>query len=357
MPYKKILHFIIGVKNIIIEACRIERKVKGEPNTDELIVRTRLKKRDCWRCPICGKKLKKYDNGTPGDRKWRGPDLMSGQKFYIEADIPRVNCPEHGVLTAKVPWARHGSRFTYSFEQLIAYRTMNNSMTEVSDHYRISWNTVGPVASRVFEDIKKNLPNELDSLEKIGIDETSYKKGHKYITIVVNHETATVIWVGEGHGKAVLTEFFELLTKEQREKIKLVSGDGASWIQECMNEYVPNALKCMDPFHTVAWATDTLNETRKRIHRELIEKEKTKKDKSKDDMQNGDKSNDDESNDDKKKKKKKKKSESDFIKEIRYAFNKGTENLTENQINQLEILSKSNPVLFRAYKLKEGLRL
>ena len=62
----------------------------------------------------------------------------------------------------------------------------------------------------------------------IGIDETSYKKGHKYITVIVNHDTNTVVWAAKGHGKTVLEPFFKRLDTKQRSKIRLVSGDGAT---------------------------------------------------------------------------------------------------------------------------------
>ena len=58
----------------------------------------------------------------------------------------------------------------------------------------------------------------------------SYKKGHKYITVIVNHDTNTVVWASEGHGKSVLEKFYKQLTPEQLSSIKVVTGDGAKWI-------------------------------------------------------------------------------------------------------------------------------
>ena len=92
---------------------------------------------------------------------------------------------------------------------------------------------------------------------------TSYKKGHKYMTVVINHDKSSVIWCAPGYGKEVLSQFFELLSEEQRASIRCVSADGARWIASCVEEYCPNALRCIDPFHVVSWATDALDQVRR----------------------------------------------------------------------------------------------
>lgn len=101
--------------------------------------------------------------------------------------------------------------------------------------------------------MKKELdpdPSErFKGLVNIGVDETSYKKGHKYITVVINHGTGNVIWAHEGYGKTILTKFFKLLTKDHLASLKLESCDGAKWIQECMDDFCPQAKRCIDPFH------------------------------------------------------------------------------------------------------------
>lgn len=90
--------------------------------------------------------------------------------------------------------------------------------------------------------------SRFDGLVRIGIDETSYKKGHKYLTVVVDHDRGCVIWCGKGYGKKTLEEFLSLLTREQRESIRVVTADGARWIAEAIAERCPNAERAMDPF-------------------------------------------------------------------------------------------------------------
>ena len=114
---------------------------------------------------------------------------------------------------------------------------------------RIEWHTVGNLCERVYKELEKAAPERFNGLVNIGIDETSYKKGHKYMTVVIDHDTASVVWCGIGYGKEVLSSFFEQLTPEQRASIQCVSADGARWIASCIDEYCPNAERCVDPFH------------------------------------------------------------------------------------------------------------
>ena len=79
-----------------------------------------------------------------------------------------------------------------------------------------------------------------------------------------SHDTNSVIWCSLGYKKEVLQKFFDELTQEQRESIRCVSADGARWIADCVREYCPSAALCIDPFHVVSWATDALDEVRRR---------------------------------------------------------------------------------------------
>jgi transposase len=227
---------------------------------DTLVIRARPMSRDTNRCPKCGKRCKGYDSLSKV-RRWRSLDFGS-HRVYIEAFAPRIECPAHGVLVAKVPWARHDSDYTYDFETAVTWLTLHATAQDVAEYFRIMWHTVGSIARRVQKSLEDEQPNRFDNLVKIGIDETSYKKGHKYMTVIVNHETGHLIWAKKGHGKEVLSEFFKALTPEQRASIKFVTADGARWIADCIKEYCPKAERCVDPFHVVSWANDCLDKVR-----------------------------------------------------------------------------------------------
>ncbi|WP_199570218.1 transposase, partial [Collinsella sp. AM10-32] len=105
----------------------------------------------------------------------------------------------------------------------------------------------------------------LDGLRRIGVDETSYKRGQRYMTVVVDHDRGRVVWACRGHGKDRLNEFLDLLTDEQREAIEVVTADGARWIADAVAERLPRAELAVDPFHAVSWATEALDALRREV--------------------------------------------------------------------------------------------
>lgn len=262
MHTKSLIKKLLKIDRISVENVWFET-VKDE---EILVIKSRPLSRNTQRCPHCGKRCKGYDSYSK-IRRWRSLDLCS-TRVYIEAFSPRITCPEHGVVVAKVPWARHNSDYTYDFETSVTWLSLHATITDVAEFFRIKWDTVGSVIKRVQKDLEKKEGNRFDNLEEIGIDETSYKKGHKYMTVIVNHKTGALIWSKKGHGKGVLTSFFEELTEEQRAKIKVVTADGARWIADCIKDFCPNAERCIDPFHVVAWANDQLDEIRKQTVRQ-----------------------------------------------------------------------------------------
>lgn len=260
MKNKAIIAAIAGTKDIVVKNI-----VYGETN-DTLILEAKVPKREQCKCGICNKKSKYYDKGR-GIRKWRGNDVGS-TKTYIQAESTRVKCEEHGIVTAAVPWARHKARYCRTFEDTIAWLTVHTSKTAVSEYMRVKWHSIGRICDRVYKELEPQNASRFDGLVRIGIDETSYKKGHKYMTVVTNHDTGKVVWCDIGYGKETLSKFFELLTPEQRASIQCVSADGARWIADCVREYCPKAERCIDPFHVVSWATEALDGERRKAYSE-----------------------------------------------------------------------------------------
>jgi transposase len=226
------------------------------------VIKARLTKHEQLRCPICGRKCKKHAN-APKPRYWRTLD-WNGSEVFIEASVPRVRFKEHGVHTARVSWARTGSWFTRDFEEQVAWLCIHTTKKAVCELMHVDWRTVGKIVERVTADLEERRGYSLyNNLVRIGIDETSYCKGHKYMWTVINHDTGKLIWVKKGNEREDLEEFFKMLTPEQRASIQLVSADGLRWIPDLLSEYCPNAKRCIDPFHAVQWANDALDEVRR----------------------------------------------------------------------------------------------
>lgn len=315
-----------------------------------LRIKARPNKWNQNKCPFCGRVCPGYDRTSGTSKVWRGLD-WGGILVEIEAVTNRIRCPEHNVVTAMVPWAYPGSGFTKEFDLTVAWLATYLPRSTVSSYMRIDWATVGRCVSRTLNDIEPERSRRLDGLVNIGIDETSYKKGHKYITVIVNHDTNTVVWVSEGHGKTVLEQFYRCLTPEQLSGIRVVTGDGARWITECVSEFTPECERCVDPFHVVQWAMETLDEVRREAWREAYrEAQRTAKGHPR--TKGRPKTNDENAAI-----AAAAKARADEIKNSAYALGKAPENLTEKQQIRIEMIASNNPRLYRAYRIKEKLRL
>ncbi len=336
MRTKDLIQPLTGTKNIVVKDIYLDVDGNG------IVIAARPTKKEQCRCSICHRKAKYYDAGR-GIRRWRALDIGTS-KAFVEAHAPRVYCKKHGVVVAAVPWARHDSRFCKSFEEQVAWLTTHTSRSVVSELMRIEWHTVGGICERIYKDLDAADNSRFDGLVNIGIDETSYKKGHKYMTVVLNHDNNTVVWCSAGYGKDVLSQFFERLTPEQKASIRCVSADGAKWIASCIEKYCPNAERCVDPFHVVSWAAEVLDKERRSAWKEAYTVAKNAPKQGRGHPQKGAKTND-------------AKKAAAEVKNYKYVLLKNPENLSRHQQEQLELLTKANPRLYRAYLLKEGLRL
>jgi transposase len=252
-------------------------------------------------------------------------------QVWLEADAPRVNCRVHGPTVVQVPWARHGVGHTRDFDETVAWLATQCSKTAVTELMRIAWRTVGAIIARVSADIDAQV-DRLAGSRRIGIDEISYKRGHRYLTVVVDHDSGALVWAAPGRDEATLRRFFDELGTERAAQITHVGADAAEWIAVVVAERCPNAIRCADAFHVVAWATDALDEVRRQAWNEArgaVHQRRAGRATG----------------------------HAKALKHARYALWKNPENLTERQHDKLTWIARCDPRLHRAYLLKEGLRL
>ena len=290
---------------------------------DELVVRVALHRPQGQRCGACRRHCPRYDRSRLR-RRWRSLDLGT-TKTFIEAEVIRVSCPDHGVVTERVPWAAHDSRFTKAFEEQVAWLAVECSKTAVAHLMRVSWRTVGRILERVATRLQPKGRRRLAGLRRIGIDEISFRKGHRYLTVVVDHVSGRLLWAAEGRDEETLRHFFVELGRSRCRGITHVSADGAWWITHVVRFYCPKAVIGLDPFHAVAWATKALDEVRREVWNDA--------------RRRGDHAH------------------ARRLKRARYALWKNAENLTDNQVGKLAWIQRVNQPLFRAHLLKEHLRL
>jgi transposase len=194
----------------------------------------------------------------------------------------------------------------------------------VAELLRVAWRTVGRVCARVAAE-QATMVDLLEGLRRIGIDEISYKKGQRYLTVVVDHDRGRLVWAAPGACEATLDQFFDTLGEARCAKVELVSADAADWIAAVVARRCPAAVRCADPFHVVKWATDALDQVRREVWNSA--------------RQGGDTAGARE------------------LKGARFALWKNPEDLTRRQRGKLARIARVNQRLYRAYLLKEELRL
>ncbi len=162
---------------------------------------------------------------------------------------------------------RHRSRFTRAFEDQAAWLAVNTSKSAVAELMRVAWRTVGGICERVADEAQRQT-DLLDGLRRIGIDEISHRKGQRYLTVVVDHDTGRLVWAAAGRDRKTVEAFFDALGQTRCKQIELVSCDMAGWIAAPVADRVPDAVRCVDPFHVVMLATDALDEVRREVWNE-----------------------------------------------------------------------------------------
>ncbi len=218
------------------------------------------------RCSKCGKICPGYDKRQ---RRWRHLDTCQ-LKTLLVADIPRVECSEHGVVTVSVPWAEPGSGFTALFEALVIDWLKEASTSAVSKRLRLSWNAVDGIMQRA---VKRGLSRrEALSPRQISVDETSYRKGHDYVTVVTDQEQATVLHVAENRETGSLTEFYDLLSDEQKKGIESVCMDMWPAYIRATRDAIPDADSkiAFDRFHVAQYLGKAVDQVRRQEHRQLL---------------------------------------------------------------------------------------
>ena len=202
-----------------------------------MIVHVRPRARLASRCGVCGRRSGGYDQGE-GRRRWRALDL-GVVRCFIEADAPRVACRRHGVVVARVPWARHGAWHTRAFEDVVGWLAAATSKTTITLLMRMSWPAVGQIIARVVGELEQARPDRLSGLRRIGIDELSYRVGQRYITVVVDHDSGRLVWAADGRDKATVQRFFETLGPQRTPQIEAVSTDLGAWVTRAVAEAAP----------------------------------------------------------------------------------------------------------------------
>jgi transposase len=220
-----------------------------------------------WACPYCGEGLSSHDH-VP-ERTWRHLDTCQFQTL-LHARLPRVKCPEHGVVQVAASWAAPRSRFTLMFERwIIDVIQQCSTVSGACKLLGIGWDQAFGVMKRAVDRGRSRKGDK--PVPHIGVDEKAFRKGHSYMTVVCDLDEGTVEHVAEGRRAESLADYFRGLTDEQLVRIEAVAMDmWPAYIKATM-QHVPLARDkiVFDRFHIVKLLNDAVDRVRRQENKAL----------------------------------------------------------------------------------------
>lgn len=214
-------------------------------------------------CPQCGVACPAYDTRQ---RRWRHLDTCQYATWLI-AQVPRVNCPDHGVHQIPVPWADANSRLTALFEALVIDWLKVATIAEVARRLKLSWSMVAGVQGRA---VARGLARrEAAQPTAISIDETSFAKRHEYVTVVSAEDR--VLHVADGRSQAALEAWYSQQERGTLEGLRTVAMDMWPPYIQATQAFVPDAEHkiAFDRFHVAQHLSRAVDQVRRGEHKAL----------------------------------------------------------------------------------------
>ena len=235
---------------------------------DHKIVIKGIRRTDSLRCPICGSK----NVSTKGWKERVFIGVPSGNlKTEIHLMIPRVNCHHCGSCRqVHLEFAEENVRYTRFFAQYAKKLLTHCTCKAAAEILRVSWDTIKEIDKK---DLQKHYADPpLKKVKNIAIDEIAVKKGHKYMTVIVDLDTMTPLYVGDGRGKEAVKGFYEKVRKSKC-KIKSVAIDMSPAFTQAVKEYFPKAILVYDHFHIIKQMNEAITSCRRTIYKEATDSE------------------------------------------------------------------------------------
>lgn len=289
---------------------------------DQVVVDVRLRRRRL-ECPECGWSTRARHNWQARPSTWRALDL-GAWRVMVRCQLRRLRCDPCGLVVVEaVPFARHRSRFTCDFEDVVAWLAQRCDKTSITQLVRVNWRSVGAIINRVVADQLDD--SRLDELYLMGVDEVSYRKQHHYLTLVTNHQQGKVVDARPGKTAATLTEVFDQLGPDRCADIVAISADmGPAYLKAIREHPDVNATVCIDPFHVSKAANDALDKVRRAFWNHLREHAGP--------------------------------NDAKTFKHARWALLKSPADLTDTQQAQLTAIKRTGGAIWRAYQGVQALR-
>lgn len=278
----------------------------------ELRLRVDFQEGSRFSCPECGASSCSVHDTS--EKEWRHLDFFQHRAF-IHARVPRVRCESCGVRLVSVPWARPGSNFTLLMEAFILELVRQMPVHGVARLMDISDNALWRVIHHYVEEAVAQI--DCSQVQQVGIDETSARKGHDYISCFFDMDARRLIFATSGRENEVVAACASFINAHGGDStaVKEVSCDMSPAFVKGIREHLPKAAITFDKFHVIKVLSDALE----RVRRSEWRKDKT-------------------------------------VKGARWALLKNPDNLTPKQREQLTDITARNANLAEAYRLKETFR-
>ena len=263
-------------------------------------------------CPICGKAVKAYDTT---EKELRHLSFFQ-YACYLVVRVPRVDCPDDGILQIDVPWAREGADFTFLFESFAMTLVREMPVNKVSQIIDVDDNKLWRMMHYYTEAARQK--EDYSGVKQLGVDETSKAKGHDYVSLFVDLNKRRTIFVAEGKGSETITAFTEDFKAHHGNPhdITDVSIDMSPAFIKGVEDNLPNAEVTFDKYHIMKIISTAVNDVRKAEVKEQ-----------------------------------------DLLRGQKYLFLKNRQNLTESQLMKLkaiESMPQLNLKTVRAYHIREN---
>jgi transposase len=262
------------------------------------------------KCPKCGEVCGIHDRVR---RSWRHLDVCNAE-CYINAEIPRTKCEGCGVLQMSIPWAREYVSYTNEFERKALRLMERMPLSAVAKEMNVGWIVLEGMVKHYVNTILDSM--DLSSVKRISLDETSYKKRHKYITVISDADRNVPIFMCKGKGSDSLKELSEWLKNHNGHpnNIKVICSDFSKAFLSGMKEHFPDAEIIYDKFHLVMMANRSIDHIRSK------------------NQQNGERR-----------------------KKLRFALLRNSDDLDDDEVKEILDITKDNVVIGKAYEMKESL--
>jgi transposase len=259
-----------------------------------------------------GQDYGKYDYQ---ERTWRHLNFFQ-HECYIHCKVPRIQTKSGSTKLVEVPWAAPGSSFTLLFSaysQLLVKQGL--SFAKTAEYVNVSGKQVSKM---VYDNVNSALDTQkIETVQHLGVDETSIKKGHQYITVLTDTERKKVVAITTGKDSKAMQEALDIMDNRgaKPHKIRTVTMDMSPAYISTAEDWLPNASMVFDRFHLEVLANKKVDEIRKYEAKQYKE-----------------------------------------LKNTKYLWLRNNHGLKEEQKLQIQLLEASFPTLGKAYRLKEQLK-